>query len=267
MGISGLRRRASKGETSREEDADLLAGATIETHDLSGIAPSTRAVSAGAGDTSRLGLTGEWQRLRLYGGGLLLALCFGLFGWQAWRGRNPVPISVQPAPVGSMGGADISHIAGATGAAGTTDEIRVHVAGAVTQPGVYRLTQGERVQDAIRAAGGLAPDADSARVNLAQRVRDGQRVDVPFARQSGVAVRAAEQPAERTTAQPAGGKLNVNTATPAQLERLPGIGEVSAAKIIAYRQANGPIRSLDQLRQAGVSDTLLRRAADYLVFE
>jgi len=63
------------------------------------------------------------------------------------------------------------------------------------------------------------------------------------------------------------GKLNVNTATAAQLEKLPGIGEISARRIIEYREANGPITSIEQLRQAGISDAILRRAADYLTFE
>jgi competence protein ComEA len=73
-------------------------------------------------------------------------------------------------------------------------------------------------------------------------------------------------PTARATAF-SGGKVNVNTATAAQLEQLPGIGEVSAQRIIAYRQANGRISSLEQLRQAGIGEALLRRAADYLAFD
>jgi competence ComEA-like helix-hairpin-helix protein len=61
--------------------------------------------------------------------------------------------------------------------------------------------------------------------------------------------------------------VNVNTATAAQLEKLPGIGAVSARRILDYRTANGPIRSLDQLRQAGLSEAVIRQAADYLAFD
>ena len=255
-------------------DDDLLAGATIVTHGVPGalpggtpVAPATGAPDA-APERPR-GLTPAWQRLRLYGGALLMLLCFGLFGWQAWKGREPAAVTVQPLAPG--GGA----------------EIRVHVSGAVAQPGVYRLAQGDRVEDAIRAAGGFAADADTARINLAQRVRDEQRLDVPFLRPpapdpggattSGPGAPAPAPPPPPTPAPggasgAAGGpgtaaKVNVNTATAAQLEQLPGIGEVTARRIIAYREANGRITSLEQLRQAGLSDALLRRAADYLTFD
>jgi competence protein ComEA len=211
------------------------------------------------------GLAREWQRLRLYGGGALVVLCFALFGWQAWRGREPATVVVQPLDAG--GGV----------------EIKVQVSGAVARPGVYRLAQGDRVEDAIAAAGGLTAEADSARLNLAQRVRDEQRLDVPSvttAASTAPMVVAEPAPASSTPAEPAaprgpqvtaragpGGKVNVNTATAAQLEQLPGIGEVSARRIISYRESHGRITSLDQLRQAGISESLLRQAADYLVFE
>jgi competence protein ComEA len=221
-------------------------------------------------------LPAEWQRLRHYAGGALLVLCFALFGWQAWRGRDPAPVTVQP--LAQPGGG----------------EIRVQVAGAVATPGVYRLAPGDRVEDAVRAAGGLAPDADAARVNLAQRLRDEQRLDIPASGQAPAGEGQAGDPAATPGAPgalppsgpsgpngitPAGGpvrdgsgdrpidRVNVNTASTAELEALPGIGPVTARRIVEYRETRGPIRSLEQLREAGVSEPLLRRAAGRLAFE
>ncbi len=79
--------------------------------------------------------------------------------------------------------------------------------------------------------------------------------------------RPSPTPRPTDPAQRADGKVNVNTATAAQLEKLPGLGEVSARRIVEYREAHGPITSLEQLRQAGISDAILRRAADYLAFD
>jgi competence protein ComEA len=211
-------------------------------------------------------LSPEWQRLRRYAGGALLVLCFALFGWQAWRGRDPAPVAVQPL-VQPGGG-----------------EIRVQVAGAVATPGVYRLAPGDRVEDAVRAAGGFAPDADTARVNLAQRVRDEQRLEIPASGQAPAGEGPAGPPGALPPSgtggvTPAGGpgwsrsgdrpndRVNVNTASTAELESLPGIGPVTARRIVDYRETRGPIRSLEQLREAGISEPLLRRAAGRLGFE
>lgn len=149
--------------------SDPLAGATIAIHDA-GAAPSALEGAAvpPTGGPGR-GLVPDWQRLRIYGGGALVALCLGLVGWQAWRGRDPAPVTVQT-------------IQPAIGA-----EIKVYVSGAVATPGVYRLAQGDRIEDAVRAAGGFATDADSNRLNLAQRVHDEQRLDVPARARSIVA--------------------------------------------------------------------------------
>jgi DNA uptake protein ComE-like DNA-binding protein len=266
-------------------DPDPLAGATIVVH-----APSPSETAPAGSATTGAGLTPSWNRLRVAGGVVLLLLCFALYALLIFRGREPAPISIQ-----SIGDP-------ARGA-----EIRVHVTGAVSRPGVHRLAQGDRLEDAVRAAGGLVADADADRLNLAQRVRDEQRIDIPFARSvasaDGAGVSAVAPPAEinqvqtettpstlpsaavatqpqrtptparptaTSAARPASdptGKVNVNTASQAQLERLPGIGEVSARRIVAYRTANGPLRSPDDLRRAGLSESIIRRAAEFIVFE
>jgi competence protein ComEA len=125
----------------------------------------------------------------------------------------------------------------------------VHVDGAVAAPGVYALAGGARVFDAVDAAGGATDDADVTQLNLAARVSDGQKLVIP-----------SQRPAV-TTAQPEGAdakleptdatsRINVNTASQRVLESLPGIGPVTAGRVIQYRQANGPFTRIEQLRDA-----------------
>jgi competence protein ComEA len=130
--------------------------------------------------------------------------------------------------------------------ASTTPMVVVHVAGAVRQPGVVDLPVGARVIDALEAVGGGLADADLDRLNLAAKVVDGQRVLVPRVGQPVVADDAAsagiDSPAE-------GGLLNLNTATAAQLEELPGIGPALAEAILTERQRRGGFRNINELRQ------------------
>lgn len=130
-------------------------------------------------------------------------------------------------------------------ATGAPTHVTVHVAGAVGREGLVQLAAGARVADAIRAAGGLAVDADTSPLNLARAVVDGERVDVP---------RVGDDPVPTGTAAPdAGGagdgRVDLNRATPEQLETLPGIGPVMAARIVAWREANGPFTDVGQLRE------------------
>lgn len=114
----------------------------------------------------------------------------------------------------------------------------VHVVGAVRRPGLYRLRQGSRVADAVARAGGAKPKADLALVNLAAPLADGEQVVVPArvdARAAGSAPAAASGP------------VHLNTATLEQLDSLPGIGPVTAQKILDYRQKHGAFSSVDDL--------------------
>jgi competence protein ComEA len=126
--------------------------------------------------------------------------------------------------------------------------IVVAVAGRVRQPGLVRLPAGARVADAVEAAGGLLPGTDLTTVNLARRLTDGELVVV------GVAGSAA--PGAAGTGPPgAGGKVNLNTATLAQLDSLPGVGPVLAQRILDYRDQHGGFRSITDLRHVdGIGD-------------
>lgn len=137
----------------------------------------------------------------------------------------------------------------------------VDLRGAVTNPGVYELPAGSRLDDAIVAAGGLTDAADLSQINLAQRLQDGAVVAVPAMLAAG-AEDAASAPVAAT--QPAGGgRVNINTATTAELDSLPGIGDVSAGRIIEYREANGPYRSVDDLVHVqGISMATINKLRD-----
>lgn len=125
-----------------------------------------------------------------------------------------------------------------------TGSVVVHVAGAVAFPGLYTLTGGGRVADAIAAAGGAAEDGDLDALNLARVVVDGEQVRVPLIGESPVA----------------NGLININIADAATLEGLPGVGPVLAARIAEYRDANGPFASVDALDAvSGVGPAVLEK--------
>ena len=119
-------------------------------------------------------------------------------------------------------------------------EIMVHVTGAVTAPGVYALHDGDRVVDAVEAAGGPSADADLVTLNLAHRIHDEDQVVVP---------RVGEQPAvsQAASASASGAPIDINTASATVLDSLPGIGEVYSGRIVDSRVANGPFQSTEDL--------------------
>ena len=131
--------------------------------------------------------------------------------------------------------------------------LAVQIDGAVATPGTYRLPGGSRLDDLVGRAGGLTGEADVTSVNLAARVGDGEVVRIP-ARSTSVPT----QPAAGTAT--AAARVNINTASMADLERLPGIGPVLSERIVAYREANGPFTSLDQIAEVdGISTGLLEQ--------
>jgi len=130
----------------------------------------------------------------------------------------------------------------------------VDVQGGVAEPGVRELPSGSRVADAIAAAGGYATDADlaaaAAAINLAQVLADGEQIRVP--RVGDVSATGAGNPATSAAPGPGGGGMvDLNTATPEELEALPGIGPVTVQKIVAARQEQ-PFASLEDAVQRGV---------------
>ena len=119
-------------------------------------------------------------------------------------------------------------------------ELKVYISGAVAHPGVYELSDGERLGDAIAAAGGPTADANLSAVNLALRLRDEDHFHVPL---------LGEEDGQLSAAAPssAGGKIDINTAPAEVLETLPGIGETKAGDIVAYRNKNGRFEATEDI--------------------
>jgi competence protein ComEA len=126
-------------------------------------------------------------------------------------------------------------------APGPAAALVVDVVGAVRRPGLYRLEAGARIADAVTRAGGATAKADLAQVNLAAPLADGEQVVVP-GRGSGAPGTAAGAPGAS-----ASGPVHLSTATLEQLDTLPGIGPVTAQKILDYRQEHGAFTSVDEL--------------------
>lgn len=116
-----------------------------------------------------------------------------------------------------------------------SEQLVVHVDGAVVNPGVYSLEAGSRIGDLVTKAGGLTEEADSARINLAAKVADGQKIQIAKIGQAGVSSVAGVS---------TNSLIGINGATTSQLNSLPGVGDVTSAKIIAGR----PYSSIDELK-------------------
>lgn len=147
-----------------------------------------------------------------------------------------------------------------------SESLVVHVVGAVRRPGLYHLHEGQRVADAVARAGGSTRKADLAALNLAAPLVDGTQVLVP----ARVALPTAGS-APATSASGEGGaatggaqaKVSLATATIEQLDALPGVGPVTAQKIVDYRTEHGPFRSADDLDQVpGIGPTRVENLRD-----
>lgn len=164
------------------------------------------------------------------------------------------------------------------------ETVVVYVCGAVVSPGVFELEEGARIQDAILAAGGFSDDAATESLNLASLVEDGEQIDVPTLEELEEAEAAGIELTTTTTGSSASdssdsssddsssssstGLININTATAEELEELPGIGEVTAANIVADREENGPFSSIEDItRVSGIGDAKYAAIADLICVE
>ncbi|WP_307832451.1 ComEA family DNA-binding protein [Planomonospora sp. ID91781] len=165
-------------------------------------------------------------------------------GVHAWRSQpEPEPL----APSAPMSGPSVTEAAVPRPLHSATAEVTVHVAGKVRRPGVVVLPGGSRVADAVKAAGGARGGSASSSLNLARKLVDGEQIVVGA---PGRGVPGAAGPAlPSDPADPAAMILDLNSATPEQLEELPGVGEVLARRITEYRDGHGGFRSVEQLRE------------------
>lgn len=180
----------------------------------------------------------------------------------AWAVRDSRPQTIPDPPARSA-----LQPAGAASPT-TSTELLVHVAGQVGAPGVVRLRPGDRVVDALDAAGGATAEADLAAVNLARPVVDGEQVYVPRPGEHPPAARAGAN----TTGGPGGlgagaddggAVVDLNSADAAALDSLPGVGPVLAERIIAWRGEHGRFTSVDELGEvSGIGEKLLSQIRD-----
>ncbi len=135
------------------------------------------------------------------------------------------------------------------------EEIYVDVTGAVLNPGVYQLKQGDRVYQAIEKAGGFCEDAEESAINQAAVLEDGQQIIVKSSSQ----LQAEQESAQED------GLVNINTADKEMLCTLPGIGEAKAKSIISYREKNGPFQSVEELTKvSGIKEGVFDKVSDMI---
>jgi competence protein ComEA len=191
------------------------------------------------------------QRRRLLlaaAGSLVLILLLGRFVLGAGTTTPAAPLPPPPAA--------------ATGVTGLpSSRVVVHVVGAVRRPGLYRLAQGLRIADAVARAGGATRKADLAQVNLAAPLADGEQVVVPKRGAPGV----ASSGGAAASGAP-GAPVQLSTATLEQLDTLPGVGPVTAQKILDYREKHGAFSSVDGLDAVpGIGPKRLEQLRDLVV--
>lgn len=180
----------------------------------------------------------------LVAGSLVVAVALGALAWLVLRpSSTPAAAPVAVVPTSSALPFAATSV--------PVSEVVVDVGGAVIGPGVYRLPSSARVDDLVAAAGGLAADADRSRINLAAPVVDGSRVYIPRLGESDppplVGADAPSGPGSSSTGTAPSAMVDLNRATSAELEELPGIGPATAAAIIEYRSSHGPFRTVDGL--------------------
>ena len=220
----------------------------------------------------RAGLAGVSKPVLVCLGVLMaLLLCFAL--WRFWPAG--------PASAGSDFSVDISQDGGfasqadddsgqdgAPAGSGGSEKIKVDVEGAVRHPGLYELTNGSRVGDAVKAAGGTTKKAAKGQVNLAEILQDGQQITVPTKGQVSAAAQSGATGSGTTGSATGSGsqssseqdKININTASASELQELSGIGESLSQRIVDYRNANGAFASVDDLvNVSGIGDARLEQ--------
>lgn len=221
----------------------------------------------------------QWQQLlgRYWYLPIILLMALAGAGWW-WLNRSPADSSLDPAQpadvparVASTSGRPAEESARPTTASSTAsrpaaaaeNQLWVDIQGAVRRPGVYQLPAKSRLDHAVKAAGGLLPEADRRQVNLAQPLTDGAAIVIPRPGEQSAAAAPSAQPAAvagsgSTAASQSSGAININSATQTELEQVSGIGPKRAGDIIAYRDTHGAFQSLDELGEiSGIGEKIL----------
>ncbi len=181
--------------------------------------------------------------------GILVLLLISGGVWRAVHHAAPGPEIIQAGHAGYGTGEEISEAA-------EPEMITVHLVGAVNNPGIYQLPLGSRVYELLEKGSGFSDDADQEAINQARPLLDGEQIYIH---------RVGETAAPVTATGSAGGKININRASAAELTVLPGIGDVRAKQIVAYREAHGYFNSLDQIMDvSGIGESIFNNIADQI---
>ncbi len=234
--------------------------------------PVGRAAMVGGWTRDRLPPTLQ-GRVRLTGThltvlALLVAGALALTTWWLLRGGTDStvlpPVSSTPSALATAATASPSpSVAPADATSPSSGSIVVDVAGKVRRPGIATLPLGSRVVDALEAAGGARPGAHLGGLNLARVLADGEQILVGIRAADGVAASAASAPTSGSAG--AGPMVNINSATQSELEELPGVGPVTAQKILAFRTENGAFTAVDELLEvSGIGDATLAEMAPFV---
>ncbi|GIJ25742.1 hypothetical protein Vqi01_09040 [Micromonospora qiuiae] len=222
-------------------------------------APGSRLPGPGAFDPGRRGVRA------LAAVAVLVVLVAAVWAWRSRPQVEPVVAATDvavPDPAGPAGDGSAGP-GGADPAATPTGQLVVAVAGKVRRPGLVRVPAGARVADAVEAAGGALPGVDVAMLNPARKVADGELILVGVAAPTPPPGALPPGGAAPGGDPAAGGRVNLNTATSAQLETLPGVGPVLARRIIEHRDQHGGFRSVGDLRQvSGIGDARYEQLKD-----
>lgn len=206
---------------------------------------------------ARLGEAGRvvWDFSRSHLGAVALVVLTGCL----WGGFNVLQARSTPVvPVATP-----SVVVAPTPSRSTAPTVLVHVLGEVRRPGVVELPEGARVKDGIAAAGGLTDKAVPGELNLAAVVSDGSQLVIGSKRAPGSEVRFGETSSPGTGS--SGGKVSLNTATVTQLEDLPGVGPVTAQRIIAWREEHERFTRIEELQEvSGIGSKTFSEIAPYV---
>ena len=176
--------------------------------------------------------------------GILFGLFLAALVWVVARSPSGEAVILRPAP--------------------TEKPVVVYITGAVPRPGVYALPKDARIQDAISAAGGFLAEADKSQINLAAVLEDGEKLEVPYIEGASPVIGTPVPEVETSTSE----VININTASIAELDTLPGIGPTTAQKIIDYREQNGPfLNTEDIINVPGIGPGTYERIKDLITVD
>ncbi|MBN2117839.1 MAG: ComEA family DNA-binding protein [Anaerolineales bacterium] len=176
--------------------------------------------------------------------GILFGLFVAALVWVVARSPSGEAVVLRPAP--------------------TEKPVVVYITGAVPRPGVYALPKNARIQDAISAAGGFLAEADKSEINLAAVLEDGEKLEVPYIEGASPVIGTPVPEVETSTSE----VININTASIAELDTLPGIGPTTAQKIIDYREQNGPFLNIeDIINVSGIGPGTYERIKDLITVD